>query len=60
MSNGAPQSEYAGIAAQFAAARAERDADEARGLKDTSTSKEREIQWSARQALVLAWLGIIM
>ena len=62
MKNGAPpQSEYAGIAAQFAAAKAKRDEEESRGLRDTvDDGKQREREFTVKQGMLMAWFGIVM
>lgn len=58
MENGAPETEYTGIAAEFARAKAERDKLEAKGLRDTSVNakefnKKKEIVFGARHALLV-------
>ena len=58
MSNGEPNSEYAGIAAEFAKAKARREEEEARGLLDPSAAdenKRREIQFKAIHGLLIAF-----
>jgi len=58
MSNGEPTSEYAGIAAEFAKAKARREEEEARGLLDpsaTDENKRREIRFKAIHGLLIAF-----
>jgi phosphatidylinositol glycan class O len=58
MSNGEPNSEFAGIAAEFAKAKARREEEEARGLLDpsaTDENKRREIQFKAIHGLLIAF-----
>ncbi|KAF2097511.1 hypothetical protein NA57DRAFT_41610 [Rhizodiscina lignyota] len=59
------QTEYTGIAAEFAKARAERDKEEAKGLRDSSVNakafnKQKEIEFSASHALLIAFFCLLL
>jgi len=63
MSDGEPQSEYAGIAAEFAKAKAKRQEEEAKGFLDRSSrdeNKRREIQFKAIHGLLIAFFVWIL
>jgi len=63
MSNGELNSEYSGIAAEFAKAKARREEEEARGLLDPSAAdekKRREIQFKAIHGLLIAFFVWIL
>lgn len=63
MSNGEPSSEYAGIAAEFAKAKARREREESRGLRDPSGDGEdnrRGIRFKAIHGLLIAFLAWIL
>jgi hypothetical protein len=47
------------VAAQFAAAKAKRE-EESRGLKEQNEAKERELAFTVRQGLLMAWFGVLM
>lgn len=58
MSNGELNPEYAGIAAEFAKAKARREEEEARGLLEPSATdekKRREIQFKAIHGLLIGF-----
>jgi hypothetical protein len=48
------------VAAQFAAAKAKREEEESRGLKEQNEAKERELAFTVRQGLLMAWFGVLM
>lgn len=59
MSDGEPKSEYAGIAAEFARAKAKREEEQAQGLLDPSAkdeNKRKEIRFKALHGLLIAFL----
>ncbi len=65
MDDGAHQSEYTGIAAEFARAKAEREKQEAKGLRDTSVNakafnKQKEIEFSAKHGLLIAFFSLLL
>jgi hypothetical protein len=55
----AARSEYADVAKQFAAAKAKGE-EELRGLKAQNEAKERELAFTVRQGLLMAWFGVLM
>ena len=65
MDDGANQTEYTGIAAQFAKAKAEREKQEAKGLKDSSHNakafnKQKEIEFSAKHGLLIVFFCLLL
>lgn len=63
MSDGEPKSEYAGIAAEFAKAKAKREEEQARGLPDPSAkydNKRKEIRFKALHGLLIAFFVWIL
>jgi len=62
MSKGEP-TEYEGIAAQFAAARAQKEKEEAQGLRksnDPAVNKQEEVRFKAAHGIVLGFFGWIV
>ncbi|KAK7514944.1 GPI ethanolamine phosphate transferase 3 [Phyllosticta citriasiana] len=64
MEEGKPRSEYQGIAAQFAAAKARQEQEEAQGLRNRSgdakaADKRRELQFKSSHSLLVAFLALM-
>lgn len=65
MDDGPHETEYSGIAAEFARAKAEREKEEAKGLLDSSVNakavnKQKEVQFSASHGLLLALFCLLL
>jgi phosphatidylinositol glycan class O len=65
MDNGEPLPEYEGIAAQFAKAKAEREKEEAQGLKPTTgdaaeANKQGEVHFKAAHGILTAFFTLIL
>ncbi|KAF4303662.1 Type I phosphodiesterase/nucleotide pyrophosphatase/phosphate transferase [Botryosphaeria dothidea] len=64
MEDGKPKTEFEGIAAQFAAAKAKQEREEAQGLRNSSTdakiaNKRRELQFKSSHSLLVAFFFLI-
>ena len=57
MENGEAPSEFQGIAAQFAKAKADKERQEAQGLRERSVdAKQQEVRFKATHGLLIAFL----